>query len=71
LVVAYLPDIRRITVDMTRLAGPVQARWYDPTSGEFTSVGDSSLPNAGTRHFASPGANDDGDGDWVLVLSAR
>ena len=71
LVIAYVPDIRPVTVDMTRLSGPAEARWYDPTRGKFTPVRGSPLPNAGTRQFVPPGENADGDGDWVLVLSAR
>jgi hypothetical protein len=33
LVIAYTPSIRTITVDMSKLAGPATARWYDPTNG--------------------------------------
>ena len=28
------------------------------------------VDNAGTRRFARPGKNGDGDPDWVLVLTA-
>ncbi len=69
LVIAYMPTARGITVDMSKLAATATARWYDPTSGAFTTVAGSPLPNSGTRTFTPP-ANNHGDGynDWVLVL---
>src|SRR5262249_54260341 len=56
LVMAYLPTARTVTVDMTRLAGPANARWYDPTTGTFTPIGGSPLPNTGSQQFTPPGA---------------
>ena len=71
LVVAYVPDIRRVTIDMTKLAGQAQASWYDPTRGKLTPVRGSPFPNIGAREFVPPGENASGDGDWILVLSAH
>jgi Protein of unknown function (DUF4038)/Putative collagen-binding domain of a collagenase len=68
LVVAYLPTSRTVAVDMERLSGPVQARWYDPTDGTSHSDPDAPLVNRGIRGFAPPGRNSAGDSDWVLVL---
>ena len=68
LVMAYLPTIRTITVDMAKLSGLTTARWYDPTSGRYIDAGSSRFANVGTRSFVPPGRNADGDGDWVLVL---
>jgi hypothetical protein len=68
LVVAYLPTIRTITVDMSKLSGPVIARWYDPTEDTYVAATDSPLENAGNKQFTPPGNNRSGDGDWVLVL---
>ena len=69
-VLVYLPTIRTITVDMSKLASPVTARWYDPTNGEYTNIDGSPFANAGSRKFTPPGDNSSGDGDWVLVLEA-
>jgi chitodextrinase len=69
LVMAYMPTIRTITVDMSKLGSPADASWYDPSNGTYHTIG-SSLQNSGTRTFAPPGNNGDGDGDWVLVLKA-
>lgn len=73
LVMAYLPDKRTITVDMTKLSGLVIARWYDPASGKFQEIASSPFANQGTKRFTSPEANADGTGneDWVLVLEAE
>jgi hypothetical protein len=70
LVMAYLPTIRPIAVDMSKLAGPARARWYDPTNGVYQDASDLPLPNAGSRSFTPPGTNSAGDGDWVLLLEA-
>jgi len=70
LVMAYLPTIRTITVDMSKLASVATARWYDPTNGEYTEIDDSPFANTGSRKFTPPRSNSSGDGDWVLVLEA-
>jgi hypothetical protein len=70
LIIAYMPTIRPITVDMSKLSGSAAARWYDPTTGEFIPAADSLFANVGARQFTPPGNNHDGDVDWVLVLEA-
>ena len=70
LVVVYLPTIRTITVDMTKLGSQANASWYDPASGASFPIAGSPFPNTGSRAFTPPGANADGDGDWVLALEA-
>ncbi len=67
LVMAYMPTMRALTVDMSKLSAATTARWYDPSNGTYALIGDS-LPNMGTQQFTPPGNNSDGDGDWVLVL---
>jgi hypothetical protein len=70
LIMVYMPTIRPITVDMSKLPGPTAARWYDPTTGEYIPAAGSPFANIGTRELTPPGKNHDGDGDWVLVLEA-
>ena len=69
LLVAYIPPDHSgsITVDMGAMSGPSRARWFDPTSGTYTSIG-SGLVNSGTREFTPPGSNSVGQTDWTLVL---
>ena len=70
LAISYLPTSRTVTVDLAAMSGSVEARWFDPTSGRYTSVTGGPMPNVGTRMFTPPGPNSDGDGDWVLVLTS-
>lgn len=69
LLVAYLPPAHNgpITVDMGVMSGPVDARWFDPTSAVYADIG-TGLTNAGSRSFTTPGDNSAGAKDWVLVL---
>jgi Protein of unknown function (DUF4038)/Putative collagen-binding domain of a collagenase/HYR domain len=68
LAMAYVPTARTITVGMSKLSGPVTARWYDPAAGSFTPITGSPFTNTGDRQFTTPGNNADGNEDWVLVL---
>jgi hypothetical protein len=68
LAIAYMPTARTISVDLSKLSGPVNASWYDPARGVYLAISGSPLPNSGTHEFSPPGTNSDGDGDWVLVL---
>lgn len=70
LVIAYMPTARAITVNMASLKAPANARWFDPTSGTYTTIPGGPFANAGTRQFTPPGKNDGGDSDWVLLLTA-
>jgi hypothetical protein len=69
LVMSYLPSSRTITVDMSKLAATSTARWYDPTTGAFTTISGSPLANSGSRQLTPPSVTHvDGSSDWVLVL---
>ncbi|HEY3499968.1 MAG TPA: glycoside hydrolase family 140 protein [Polyangiaceae bacterium] len=68
LAVAYLPTVRGATIDLGRLAGPVRARFYDPSDGSFSEVSGSPFDASGSRTFTAPGDNASGASDWVLVL---
>ena len=47
----YLPSVRSITVEMSKLAGPATARWYDPTNGSYSAVSGSPIANANRHQF--------------------
>jgi hypothetical protein len=70
LAIAYMPTVRTITVNLAKLSGAVTARWYDPSSGNYSPITGSPFANTGTRTFAPTGNNADGDGGWVLVLES-
>jgi hypothetical protein len=73
LAVAYRPatgqSSQSFVVNMGTFAGPVMARWYDPTAGTYATVG--SFANSGTHGFDSPNTNSAGDNDFVLVLQTQ
>ena len=60
--VIYIPDSRTITVDEGEIPGTVTAQWVDPSTGQATPASGSS------GDYTTPGDNDDGDEDWLLVL---
>jgi hypothetical protein len=65
---AYLPSPRPLTVNLSKLKGPVHAQWFDPTNEKYQEAGDGPLSNVGKREFVSPGSNAAADRDWLLVL---
>jgi hypothetical protein len=60
-----------VKTDLSRLRGPLRARWYDPTSGELKAVEDLPLAAGGGSELTPPGLNSAGETDWVLVLEPR
>ena len=59
---SYLPTKRALTIDLSKLSGAtVNASWFNPRTGETTSVG---AITGKKRHEIEPPA----EGDWVLVL---
>jgi hypothetical protein len=71
LVIAYMPTPRTITVNMASLSSAAKAMWFDPTNGDYIAISRERLKNNGSRQFTPPRKNHDGEGDWVLVLSAQ
>lgn len=71
LLVAYVPPDHSgsFTLDMEALSGPALARWLNPTTAAYTTIG--TIPNAGTREFDPPGDNGSGWDDWVLVIEKQ
>jgi hypothetical protein len=67
---AYFPSSRSIIVNTTVIAGstPVQLRWFDPSSGDFTLIANAEAQSA-SRSITYPGNNDDGQPDWVLLVN--
>jgi hypothetical protein len=57
-----------VTINMTKVASTVTARWYDPSNGAFMAI--AGPLSSSSQAFTPPGKNAGGDGDWVLVLEA-
>jgi hypothetical protein len=68
LAIVYLPTIRTITVDMSKLSAPMTAQWFDPSTGAYIKVAGSPFTTSGTQNFVPPGKNGDGEGDWILLF---
>ena len=71
LVMAYTPSAHTLTVDMSKLSGPVTAAWYDPNNGSYSAVSGSPFANSGSQNFATPGNNSQPRPDWVLLLTTN
>lgn len=69
LLMAYIPTGKAIAVDLRRFPGEVDVKWFDPTNGSYSSVG--KFSNRNVRQFTVPGANEDGDRDWVFIASSQ
>lgn len=61
----YLPHGQPVTVDLSLLAGRVNAWWFDPRSGAATRIKGEFSP-AGRQTFTPP--SNGNEQDWVLVL---
>lgn len=62
--IVYTPDLRALTVDLSRVGDTTAtAWWFDPASGQPQLIG--SFPASGEREFTPPSS-----GDWVLVVDA-
>jgi hypothetical protein len=64
-------DRRELTVVLSWFAGPVNARWYNPTSGQSVNEEGSPFANRETRLFYTPGNNGTRSNDWILILEAK
>ncbi len=71
LVMVYTPSSRTMTIDMSKLSATATARWYDPTNSQYRAITGSPFPNSGSRQFATPGNNADGNPDWILVIETN
>lgn len=61
----YIPTGDAVTIDMSKIAGSITARWFNPKDGTYSIIG--TYANTGTKNFDAPGATAN-DNDWVLVL---
>lgn len=71
LLVAYVPPAHSgsISIDMTVMSGPAQARWFNPATAAYTVIG--TFSNTGTQTFDPPANNGTGFTDWVLLLERQ
>ena len=77
--IVYCTTIQTLTLDLSKMSEPVIVRWYDPTTGKYTSIRGSPFVNTASHQFTTPSIvhheiNTDGSAetsnDWVLVVEA-
>ncbi len=68
---AYTTGGKALNVDLRKLKGAANARWFDPTSGALKAIQGAPFAASGSREFVPPGNNSAGDGDWVLLLEVK
>ena len=73
LLIAYIPPAHRgsFSVDMSVMKGRAEAKWLDPSSGEYSTIAGSPFTGSEPRTFSIPGKNKNGDSDWVLILENK
>jgi len=73
LMLCYVPPngsgTQSFSVDFRSMAGTSTGRWWDPTTGTFTAIG-TFANSLSAQNFTTPGNNNSGDNDWVLVLQS-
>jgi hypothetical protein len=66
----YFPTRREVTVDTTKLKGPLRAAWFNPRTGKAAVV-DQRVAADKPASFEPPKAEDGSVGDdWVLILDS-
>lgn len=69
--VVYVPTSTSPVLNMSQFATTnVVGRWFDPTHNTYTNATGTPFANTGTHTFTTPGSNNAGDTDWVLLLQA-
>ncbi len=72
LAVIYVPNLRKIDVDLTSFRGKtIVAQWYDPTNGKYENVAGSPFKKSKQLSFMSPKMNSRKETDFILVLKAE
>lgn len=68
---AFTHSGKAITVTLNRFPGAVNARWFDPTTGDTRPASAAPLNPRGEDTYTPPGQNAAGDADWVLVMDTQ
>lgn len=71
-IIVYIPSSQTITINMAKITdsgSQANCNWYDPTNGAVTNIG--TFANSGSKNFTTPGNNNLGAADWVLVIDSH
>ncbi|RBP49919.1 DUF5060 domain-containing protein [Arenicella xantha] len=66
----YLPDDKRVSLDLTNQTGTYEVRWYNPRSGGALMTGSISNINGGASRALGnpPVSSTDDEDDWVVLV---
>jgi hypothetical protein len=67
----YVPGQRKVSVDLAKLSGPVQARWWNPANGKWTEVPAAETNRGGVVELQSPAPEDIFSSDAVLIVTVK
>jgi hypothetical protein len=77
--IVYCTQMQTVTLNLSKMSEPVNVRWYDPTTGNFSNINGSPFANNAAFQFTTPSivhseVNTDNSAetsnDWVLVVEA-
>jgi hypothetical protein len=77
--IVYCTKVQTVTIDLSKMSERVTAEWYDPTTGNYSTISGSPFANSGLHKFTTPDIvhkefNTDNSAevsnDWVLVIEA-
>lgn len=71
LAILHVPTPRTLELDLQSMAGAVELRWYDPTSGTFSPASAGAVPREIPLTLGPQSPNSVGDPDWILVLESN
>ena len=69
--VTYFPKQCTVKIDLTNFSGDLAASWFDPGDGSMRAVKDQPVTGQSAMKFETPGVNQSGDPDWVLILKSK
>ena len=66
----YFPTTQPVTIDLSKLAGPVRAFWFNPQNASYSVAGP--FDNTGPHEFVPQSSTPLGEPikDWILMLDA-
>jgi hypothetical protein len=78
--IVYCTKQQTVSLDLSKMSGRVNVRWYDPTTGEYSNISGSPFSDKTLHKFTTPSVshhefNTDNtpetSDDWVLVVEGK
>jgi Protein of unknown function (DUF4038)/Putative collagen-binding domain of a collagenase len=62
---------RALSLRPGQFRSPIFARWYNPTDGRYTAIGEMPGDGQNVQVLRTPGDNGTKTNDWLLILESR